>query len=84
MQALRILLEKGVAKYVISQNVDGLCIRAGVPRDKISELHGNVFVERCPKCKVEFVRDLEIETVRIFGAFHPKLRLTHFDLFYVL
>ena len=38
----------------------------GGPRDKLAELHGNCFAERCPSCKKEYIRDFEIETVRCF------------------
>lgn len=51
---------------MVSQNVDGLHLRSGVPRDKLAELHGNCFAERCPSCKKEYIRDFEIETVRSF------------------
>ncbi len=53
----------GKVRYVVSQNVDGLHLRSGVPRDQIAELHGNCFSERCPRCKKEYIRDFEIETV---------------------
>lgn len=53
----------GKEVHVTSQNVDGLHLRSGVPRDKLSELHGNVFLEACPKCGTEYVRDFELETV---------------------
>ena len=49
--------------HVTSQNVDGLHYRSGVPRDRLSELHGSVFVEYCPRCKTEYHRDFELETV---------------------
>ncbi|KAI9027833.1 DHS-like NAD/FAD-binding domain-containing protein [Hyaloraphidium curvatum] len=49
--------------HVTSQNVDGIHFRSGVPRDRLSELHGSVFVEYCPKCKREYNRDFELETV---------------------
>ena len=49
---------------MVSQNVDGLHLRSGIPRDKLAELHGNCFAERCPSCKKEYIRDFEIETVR--------------------
>lgn len=49
--------------HVTSQNVDGLHFRSGVPRSKLSELHGSVFVEFCPRCKAEYPRDFELETV---------------------
>ncbi|KAL5215477.1 hypothetical protein ABZP36_006878 [Zizania latifolia] len=57
-------LEKaGLLKFVISQNVDSLHLRSGLPREKLAELHGNSFKEICPGCKTEYLRDFEIETI---------------------
>ncbi|KAI3990438.1 hypothetical protein MKX01_021373 [Papaver californicum] len=57
-------LEKaGILKFLISQNVDSLHLRSGIPRDKLSELHGNSFRELCPSCGVEYARDFEVETI---------------------
>ncbi|KAI5409015.1 hypothetical protein KIW84_054727 [Lathyrus oleraceus] len=57
-------LEKaGILKFVISQNVDGLHLRSGIPREKLSELHGNSFMETCPSCGAEYFRDFEVETI---------------------
>uniref|UniRef100_A0A0E0GYB6 protein acetyllysine N-acetyltransferase n=1 Tax=Oryza nivara TaxID=4536 RepID=A0A0E0GYB6_ORYNI len=57
-------LEKtGRLKFVISQNVDSLHLRSGLPREKLAELHGNSFKEICPSCKKEYLRDFEIETI---------------------
>ncbi|KAF3776317.1 NAD-dependent protein deacetylase [Nymphaea thermarum] len=57
-------LEKaGVLKFVISQNIDNLHLRSGIPREKLAELHGNSFRELCPKCGLEYIRDFEVETI---------------------
>ncbi|KAK3013168.1 hypothetical protein RJ639_007887 [Escallonia herrerae] len=57
-------LEKaGLLKFVISQNIDGLHLRSGIPREKLAELHGNSFMETCPSCGVEYLRDFEVETI---------------------
>eukprot|EP00004_Rigifila_ramosa_P007073 TRINITY_DN1799_c0_g1_i1.p2 TRINITY_DN1799_c0_g1~~TRINITY_DN1799_c0_g1_i1.p2 ORF type:complete len:270 (+),score=56.59 TRINITY_DN1799_c0_g1_i1:66-812(+) len=44
--AMKQMLDRGTIKYLVSQNVDGLHRRSGVPRTSISELHGNAFRER--------------------------------------
>ena len=42
--------------YVITQNCDDLHGRSGVPADRLSELHGNVFIEVCELCATEHRR----------------------------
>ncbi|KAL8462236.1 hypothetical protein ACS0TY_033330 [Phlomoides rotata] len=34
-----------------------------MPREKLSELHGNIFMEICPSCGAEYMRDFETETI---------------------
>ncbi|KAG2333194.1 hypothetical protein Bca52824_004374 [Brassica carinata] len=61
--ALVELERAGILKFVISQNVDGLHLRSGIPREKLSELHGDSFMEMCPSCGAEHLRDFEVETI---------------------
>jgi len=51
------LFKAGILKHIISQNVDGLHMKSGIPRSELSELHGNIFVERCSSCGWEYERD---------------------------
>lgn len=48
--ALVAMVEANIVKHVISQNVDGLHLKSGLPRGSLSELHGNMFMEKCDKC----------------------------------
>lgn len=54
------LVAAGVVKLVISQNVDGLHLRSGIPREKLAELHGNLFLETCEVCGWEYLRDFDV------------------------
>jgi NAD-dependent deacetylase len=38
---------------LVTQNVDDLHMRAGVPREKMVQIHGNIFVTRCSRCGSE-------------------------------
>eukprot|EP01122_Echinamoeba_exundans_P016842 TRINITY_DN8666_c0_g1_i1.p1 TRINITY_DN8666_c0_g1~~TRINITY_DN8666_c0_g1_i1.p1 ORF type:complete len:396 (+),score=59.93 TRINITY_DN8666_c0_g1_i1:95-1282(+) len=58
--AIKKLLEVGKAKYLISQNVDGLHRRSGVSPQHVAELHGNTNLEKCETCGNEYLRDYHV------------------------
>jgi NAD-dependent SIR2 family protein deacetylase len=58
--ALVELAERNLLKFIISQNVDGLHRKSGIPPEKITELHGNTNIEICTKCHREFLRDTRV------------------------
>jgi len=49
------LVEKKMVKFVTSTNLDGLHWKSGLePHINLSELHGNMYCARCPRCKAEY------------------------------
>jgi len=75
--ALAKLVEVGKVKFIITQNIDGLHLRSGVPRKNLAELHGNMFVDLCDRCKKMFVRPNPAPTVgqKYVGADCPAKRI---------
>lgn len=61
--ALKALSDRDILKCVVSQNVDGLHLLSGLPRTKLAELHGNIFMERCNRCGAEYTRESDIKGV---------------------
>jgi len=64
------LVKAGIVDYVCSQNVDGLHRRSGLAKDKLSELHGNSYIETCSGCSpsMEFVRPFDVYSTQVEGA----------------
>ena len=58
------LMEKNHLKYVVSQNVDGLHRKSGIPASKISELHGNTNLEICEDCGRDYLRDERVRNAK--------------------
>lgn len=63
--AIKRLCETGYVSHIVSQNVDGLFLKADMLRKHISELHGNFYVDECTKCRSRFVRSSPSKTMRL-------------------
>lgn len=48
-----------MTKFTVSQNIDGLHRRSGLPPSALSELHGNTNLETCVTCSRQYFRDFE-------------------------
>ncbi len=57
-RALVTLHEKG---KIITQNCDNLHQKSGFPKEYLSDLHGNVFVEYCEKCLTKYTREFCVD-----------------------
>jgi len=54
------LEKQGIMKFLVSTNVDGLHRRSGISVDKIAELHGNCYLEKCSTCGKEYLRTFDV------------------------
>jgi mono-ADP-ribosyltransferase sirtuin 6 len=64
-RAIQKLLDLGIVKHLVTQNVDGLHRRL-VREDQvhmISEIHGSAFIEDCESCGFMHVRKDEVQTI---------------------
>uniref|UniRef100_A0A5K3FKN2 protein acetyllysine N-acetyltransferase n=1 Tax=Mesocestoides corti TaxID=53468 RepID=A0A5K3FKN2_MESCO len=75
--ALVALEKAGYINYVITQNIDGLHLRSGFPRNRLSILHGDVFLEKCRSCGAVYVRSAKTSPtigLKTTGARCTKLK----------
>ena len=71
-EAICKMVDMGLLKSVISQNCDGLHRLSGIPRDKIAELHGNIFHERCELCNARYKRPYTVRSGGPKSSVSPK------------
>ena len=51
-------LEKRATDFLlVTQNVDDLHVRAGLPKEKMVQIHGDIFVTRCSRCDLALDSD---------------------------
>ncbi|CAG0891211.1 unnamed protein product, partial [Cyprideis torosa] len=68
--ALSSLVEAGIVSHIVSQNPDGLHLRSGLPQEKLSEIHGNMYMEVCSSCTRVYIRSFDVTK---FTARHRHL-----------
>jgi NAD-dependent SIR2 family protein deacetylase len=64
-RALVELQRRGILKYLVSQNCDGLHLRSGMHANHLAELHGNMNLEKCAKCNAKYLRDFDTSMHRM-------------------
>ena len=48
--AIAQLVQDGIVEHVLTQNIDGLHGKSGVPNSRLTEMHGNIEHARCNTC----------------------------------
>lgn len=55
--ALFELFRRGYLKHIVSQNVDNLHLKSGIPPEALTEVHGNATQAKCETCEKVYSRD---------------------------
>jgi len=67
-RAVASLVRRGIVTTVITQNIDGLHQRAGVPDARVVDLHGNSTYAKCIECGAPYALDPILEAFTRDGA----------------
>lgn len=60
--ALCQLLKAGIVDTFLTQNTDGMLLKAGAEETSVIEINGNVHTEECLGCGLSFVREFCVQT----------------------
>ena len=67
-RAIASLVHRGLVTAVITQNIDGLHQKSGVPEHKVVELHGNSTYAKCIECEVPYPLEPILDTFERDGT----------------
>lgn len=65
--AIAELQRLGKLDFLISQNVDNLHLKSGIPPDLLAELHGNIAKLRCTRCQAQVDKSSGLNTCACGG-----------------